>query len=195
MLRKMLTGALLLIALAASPAAAQYDTVGVSPGTVSPGGTVTLTGQACLPNVEVTILLVPGAGKAKSTKVTNVPPGGIQVATTMADAQGYFTVTFKVPADLAPGTYHFEVTAPHPEEFPAGCFSSVESATITVASPGTTVPGGGGTGGGTGGGGLVHTGSNLDRMGLIGAGLLVTGGLLLVATKRRRHDVDPTPAI
>ena len=80
MLRKMLMGALLLIALAASPAAAQYDTVGVSPGTVTPGGTVTLTGQACLPNVEVTILLVPGAAKTKSTKVTTVPPEGVQVA-------------------------------------------------------------------------------------------------------------------
>jgi hypothetical protein len=194
MLRKMLMGALLLIALAASPAAAQYDTVGVSPGTVTPGGTVTLTGQACLPNVEVTILLVPGAAKTKSTKVTTVPPEGVQVATTMADANGYFSVTFKVPADLAPGTYHFEVTAPHPDQFPANCFASVESANIVVAPPGTTVPTG--TGGGTGGGGgLVHTGSNLDRMGLIGAGLLVTGGLLLVATKRRRHDVEPAPAI
>ena len=35
---------------------------------------------------------------------------------------------------------------------------------------------------------LPRTGSDLDRLGLMGAGLLTAGGLVLVATKSRRHS-------
>jgi hypothetical protein len=195
MLRKVLLGAILLVALAASPAAAQYSPTVVSPGTITPGGAVTASGQACMANQVVTITLQP-VDRSR-------PP--ITVATVTADAKGNYSTTFVVPADLPLGTYMVG----------SSCGTGVAGKTIDVVAPntGTTRPGvgTGGTGTGTGAGAgtrtgtgtgtgnagnagtsgsvgkLVRTGSDLDRMGLAGAGLLVAGGLLLVATKRRRH--------
>ena len=45
----------------------------------------------------------------------------------------------------------------------------------TTGSTGTTGP-------------IVRTGSDLNGLGLLGAGLLTLGGLILVATKTRRHE-------
>lgn len=55
-------------------------------------------------------------------------------------------------------------------------------------NPGQATQGnvGGGNVGGGNTGRLPRTGSDLDRLGLLGAALLATGGLFLVATKRRR---------
>lgn len=179
MVRKALLGAMLMLALAASPAAAQYAPTVVSPGTITPGGTVTVSGQSCAANEVVKITLAPQDGSR--------PP--IVVATVTADASGNYSATFVVPADLPLGTYMVS----------SSCGTGVNAKTLNVVAPttATTRPGTGaqpGTGGntgssgsGSGGGKLVRTGTDLDRMGLAGAGLLVAGGLLLVATKRRRH--------
>ena len=59
MIRRMLIGAVLLVVLGSQPAAAQYD-FSVTPGTVVPGGTVTVTGQGCQAYEEVTITLTEG---------------------------------------------------------------------------------------------------------------------------------------
>lgn len=178
MVRKALLGAVLLLALVASPAAAQYDGFVVSPGTVTQGGTVTVSGQACEPGEVVKITLQPTAGDP------------IQVAEVKADERGNYTTSFVVPADLPPGEYLVK----------ASCGTGVDGKTITVVAAGTatTAPpvtkpkNNQGTGSkkaskGANSGKLARTGSDLDRVGLVGAGLLMAGGLLLVATKRRRH--------
>jgi hypothetical protein len=181
MLRKVLVGAILMVALAASPAAAQYSPTVVSPATITPGGTVSVSGQACTANQMVTITLQP-VDRSR-------PP--VTVATVTADAKGNYSSSFVVPAGLPLGTYAVG----------SSCGTGVAGKTISVVAPSTaTTQPGNGSNGGTGnagntsssgsagsGGGLARTGSDLDRMGLAGAGLLVAGGLLLVATKRRRH--------
>ena len=189
----------LLLAVMAAPAAAQYRPVVVTPGQVSAGGAVTVTGQACMSNEVVQVYLVPGEAPASETTTPKATPesgkaapgraiadtrGGVLVATVTADKDGNWTATFNVPAGTAVGTYHVA----------ASCGTLVQSANIEVVPDSTTVPGGGGNGS-SGGGSTADTGANIDRLGLIGAGLLVAGGLLLVATKRRRHDTAGTPAL
>jgi hypothetical protein len=164
----MLIGAALLIALAAAPAAAQYP-FNVTPGTVLPGGAVTVSGQGCEPGAEVTIVMT----EAPAQKAV----GDVVFTTTVtADENGAFTVTFNVPADTPVGTYL--VTAE--------CGDGVVfSAYIDVVSPTTptTTPGGGSSTGP-----IVRTGSDLNGLGLVGAGLITVGGVILIATRTRRHQ-------
>lgn len=172
MVRKVLIGAVLLVALAASPAAAEYDT-SVTPGQVQAGGVITITGQACVPNVPITITIsrVADPGGAPGTVIGTI--------TVTPDADGNFSTTFTIPAGTAPGTYEISSTE-----------ACVKGETFDVA-PASVAPGGTGTGAGSGSGNLPRTGSDVERLGLIGAGLLVAGGLVLVATRRRRHLVGP----
>lgn len=200
MFRKILFGAVFLVAIAGAPAAAQYVTTSVSPGTVSAGGEVTVSGTACPASSEVNIYLVAGDQTATSGQGGAVPPGGVLVATSTADDDGNFTTTFTVPASTEPGTFTVVTIC--------GDFSDAETievlaGSVTPTTPGTTPitnPGGGtgGTGsGGTGSGGtgstpgvnpgaLPRTGSNLNGAGLVGAGLLTAGGLFLLASRKRR---------
>ncbi|MCU1499558.1 MAG: hypothetical protein JWM47_3511 [Acidimicrobiales bacterium] len=104
-----------------------------------------------------------------------IPPG-ITVATGTADADGNFTITFTVPEGTDPGTYTVQAT----------CGEVVQSETITVTGTPVTVPPG------NGGGNLPRTGSDLDGMGLLGAGLLAVGGLVLLGTRRRRSTGPAT---
>lgn len=167
MVRKMLIGAAVLLALFAAPAAAQYDII-VTPGEVSPGGAITVSGQGCAPGAEVTITL---------TQISDARAIGetITVATVIADADGRFTMTFQVPEGTAVGRY--EVAATCGGEQVASAFIDVVSTT-----PGTTVPANSGP--------IVRTGSDLNGLGILGAGLLTAGGLILVATKRKRHHLE-----
>src|SRR4051794_38348278 len=103
MVRKMLIAALLLVALAASPAAAQYET-GVSPGQVQPGGVITISGTACEPNVPITITIT----EVASTKAVG---DVLATLTVTPDGQGDFSITFTVPADTPPGTYAVSASA------------------------------------------------------------------------------------
>lgn len=162
MVRKMLLGAFALVALVATPAAAQYDFV-VTPGTVTLGGDITVAGEGCTPGDEVSITLT-----QLSEATTNRAVGdAVVVATTTADGEGEFTVTFPVPDGTTPGTYEVEA-------FCSGY--SVGSSIIEIVGPG-----------GGGGGTIVRTGSDLNGLGLLGAGLLTGGGIILLATKSRRN--------
>ena len=164
MVRKMLLGAFALIALLAAPAAAQYRFT-VTPGTVVQGGDVTISGEGCSPNDEVSITLTPVDGAS-----TNRAAGdSVVVATGTADQDGEFTITFPLPEDTATGFYEVEA-------FCSGY--SVGSSVIEVVAPG---------GGGGGTGSIVRTGSDLNGLGLLGAGLLTGGGIILLATKSRRN--------
>jgi LPXTG-motif cell wall-anchored protein len=161
MLRKILLGATMLVLLFAAPAAAQYPDIVVNPGTVEVGGQATVSGQGCAPNIAVTISLTPQGGGAP-----------IEVGSGMTDADGNFTVTFTVPAGTDPGVYIVS----------ASCGSLVRDTTITVA-PAAVTP----TTPGTGTGNLPRTGTDLKPLGLIGAALLGGGGLVLLASRKRRQ--------
>lgn len=162
MFRRMLIGAFALIALVAAPAAAQYD-FSVGPGNVTPGGDVTVSGEGCSAGAEVTITLT-------LLQATRAAVGeSVVVATVTADANGEFNLTFQIPADAVLGRYKVEA-------FCDG--ASVGSAEINVVAPSS---------GGGGQGTIVRTGSDLNGLGLLGAGLLTAGGIILIATKSRRH--------
>lgn len=163
MVRKMLIAAAVMLALFAAPAAAQYD-ITVTPGRVRPGGTVSISGEGCTSGATVTITL---ARFPKGTPVV--------VATTTADQAGKFTTSFKVPVGTKPGRYRVAASCDGAEV--ASAFVEVTGETPTTAPPS-----------GTGNGTIVRTGSDLNGLGLLGAGLLTLGGLILVATKTRRHE-------
>lgn len=162
MVRKMLLGAFALIALVAAPAAAQYDFV-VTPGTVTLGGDVTVSGEGCTPGDEVSITMT----QLTEASTNRAIGDSVVVGTGTADENGEFTITFTVPENFALGSYEVEA-------FCSGY--SVGSSVIQVVGPG-----------GGGGGSIVRTGSDLNGLGLLGAGLLTGGGIILLATKSRRN--------
>lgn len=165
MFRRMVVAAIAMVALMATPAAAQYD-FSVSPGTVAPGGQLTVVGGSCGFNSEVVITMTQVASDGTLGDV-------VFEETILADDQGNFELTFTVPLDVPDGRY--EVAA-----FCGG--EKVASAFVDVVTPGT-----GTDDDGSGGGPLVRTGSDLNGLGLLGAGLLAAGGVVLVATKARRN--------
>jgi len=169
MFRRMLIGAALLVALAAAPAAAQYP-FNVSPGRVEAGGALTVSGKGCEPGAEVTIVMVEAPAQRAVGDV-------IYTTTVTADANGNFTVTFNVPVGTPVGTY----------EIKAECNDGVvfsQFIEVVDGSTATTAPGGGSTGP------IVRTGSDLNGLGLVGAGLITVGGIILIATRSRRHQAE-----
>lgn len=186
MVRKILILAGALIMLWAAPAAAQYPPLIVSPGTVAPGGAVTITGSGCRPGIPVIITLLPGdhTGDARAL-ARALPPGAIVLATGVTGPDGTYTITVTIPPGTTPGVYTIEAT----------CGSHVQDALINVApasvvttTPGTGVSGGGGT---SGGGPLAHTGTNnIVPFTRIGLALVAAGGLMLLAMRRRRSRTD-----
>jgi LPXTG-motif cell wall-anchored protein len=117
MLRKVLIGALMLTALLAAPAAAQYADFVITPGTVSVGGNATFQGSGCAPGSTVTITI-----------------DGKVMATVTADAGGDYNGAFK--ADLAAGTYTVTAT----------CGNVVRTTPLTVRGVSVTPPAGTGGG-------------------------------------------------
>jgi len=205
MVRKLIIAVVALVALAATPASAQYPEIVVQPGRVGPGGTVTVTGKGCDAGVTVTITMrrVPAGGQA------SLPAGGAGdgrvaapvrsgsplrgadldvgevVATTTTDQDGTFTATFTVPPHATPGFY----------DVISQCGDHVLSQRIEVVGA-SQLPDDGGSGNNGGGSGirdtgrdgaLPRTGSNLNAVGLLGAALLVAGGLVLLAARKRQH--------
>ena len=165
MFRRMLIGAAVLLALAAAPAAAQYDFT-VTPGQVEAGGVVSVAGSGgCHPNEQVTITLTQiSAAKAVGDKIV--------ITTLTTNAEGEFSGSFTVPAGTQPGTY--DVTA-HCNNDDVGTAELVVVKGSTVTTPGHGA-----------GGPIVKTGSDLNGLGMVGASLLIAGGIVLVATKSRR---------
>lgn len=166
MFRRMLIGAVLLTALFAAPAAAQYP-FNVSPGTVVAGGAVTVAGEGCAPGAEVTITMTEAAAQKAVGDV-------VFTTTVIADENGNFSVTFNIPAGTPVGTYEVVAECGNGEVYSA--FIDVVDATTP-----TTTPGGGSTTP------IVRTGSDLNGLGLAGAGLITVGGIILIATRTRRH--------
>ena len=167
MFRKMLIGAVALVALVAAPAAAQYNLdVG---GEIVPGGTVTVAGDSCAFNAEVEVTLTQTSSSARAVGDT------VTLATGTADGEGKYNISFELPADLEPGTYDISV-------YCNGAFVRSAQVEIGQGTAPTTRPGSGNNGGP-----IVRTGSDLNGLGLAGVGLLTVGGIILIATKTRRH--------
>lgn len=154
MVRKVLIGALMLVALFAAPAAAQYPDFTVTPGGVESGGSAGFQGSGCQPGETVVVTI-----------------NGRVMATVVADASGDYSGSFVV--DLAPGEYTVTAT----------CGNVVNTSPLLVrgvaqTAPTTTRPGVAGaplarTGSNVNG--LALAGAAL---------LLAGGGAMVVARKR-----------
>lgn len=156
MVRKVLIGALMLVAVLAAPAAAQYPPFIVTPSGVEAGGTVTFRGSGCEPGETVTLTV-----------------NGQVLTTTTADNNGDYSGSFVV--NLAPGNYTVLAT----------CGDVVNRHPLNVRGAGVSQPGRpGGAAGGAAGAPLPRTGSNVNNLGLVGAALLLVGGGAMVARKR-----------
>jgi hypothetical protein len=185
MLLGAMAAATLLFALLAAPASAQYATV--DPDVVEPGGEVLFTGTGCGPNTNVDITVT------YLVSYVGAPVPELLVETSiLSDAEGSFSYTYPVPADALPGEYEI-VARCAPGGGGSQRATTVEGtldengdlvfrATFIIPLPGTTttVPG-------VDDGDIVRTGSDLNGLGLLGAGLLVGGGIVLFATRNRRH--------
>ena len=108
-----------------------------------------------------------GSGCAAGSTVT-ISIGGTTVGTATAGANGQFNGHFT--ANLGTGTYQVTAT----------CGSKTQTAPLLVRSADVT------NNQGNKGGTLARTGSNLDTMGLVGAALLVAGGGVVLATRKRQ---------
>lgn len=156
MVRKVLIGALMLVALFAAPAAAQYPDFTVTPGGVEAGGSAGFQGSGCQPGETVVVTV-----------------DGRVVATVVADAGGDYSGSFVV--DLAPGEYTVTAT----------CGNVVNTSPLLVrgvtqtSTPPTSRPGG------TAGAPLARTGSNVNGLALAGAALLLAGGGAMVVARKR----------
>lgn len=169
MFRKILIGATMLAALAiATPAGAQTYDFNVSPGNVEAGGQVTVSGEGCNPGEEVTITVTEGAPQKAVGDV-------ILTTTGTADATGKFTVTFSMPAGTPVGVYTVTATC--------GDGVVLSSVINVVEGPVVTTPPSR-----PGGGTIARTGSDLNGLGLVGAGLITVGGIILLTTRSRRHQ-------
>ncbi len=169
MFRKMLIGAAMLVAVAAGPVAAQTYDLNVSPGNVEAGGSVTVSGKGCEAGDKVTITVTEAAPQKAVGDV-------ILTTTVIADENGEFTATFTIPVGTPTGTY--QVTATCGNGVVLSEFINVVDGTVA-----TTTPGNGG-----GGGTIARTGSDLNGLGLAGAGLITVGGIILLSTRSRRHQ-------
>lgn len=116
MLRKVLLGALMVVALFAAPASAQYGDFVVNPGTVSVGGNAAFQGRGCAPGSSVVLTI-----------------NGATVATVTADASGDFSGSFS--ANLPAGSYSVVAT----------CGDLVRTSPLAVRSTSAGSPGTGGT--------------------------------------------------
>jgi hypothetical protein len=178
----MLIAAMALVALAAAPAAAQYD-FSVSPTVVQAGGVVNISGEGCGPFSTVTV------------KVTQRSSGDVIFSgLDQTDAAGEFSFDITLPSNLAPGFYDLEARCPLDGSLDRSTRLQgvvegddlVFRAVIEIVADGGGTPGGGGVDDGD----IVRTGSDLNGLGLLGAGLLTVGGLVLIATKSRRSTAD-----
>ncbi|MBX3285534.1 MAG: LPXTG cell wall anchor domain-containing protein [Actinobacteria bacterium] len=214
MIRKMMIGAAALVAVIAAPAAAQYQTTTTTTSTTTSVPTTTSTTSIPTTSCPFENDLVDDAyDGVVNTPITvgapgilqndNVCPGfGPEVvdpptngAITSFGGDGSFVYQ---PNDGFTGTDTFTYRVNDEGRKASGkAVSEPATVTLTIADDGG-VGGGGqdqGGGGGVGGGGtnLPRTGSNLNGVGLVGAGLLTVGGLLVLSTRKRRREAG-TPA-
>jgi hypothetical protein len=174
------------LTLIAGPAFAQEDEeypptsdkLTVSESTLSPGESFTVSGDGAEPGATVTFTLkrssssALGANRALAAGpglglVAAVQPqaqSSVPLGSTTADADGEFSATLTIPSGTDPGVYTVTATS-------GGDVLAV--VTIRVVAAG-------------GVGDLPFTGGNVLPGLVIGATLIVAGGLLLLSLKRRR---------
>jgi LPXTG cell wall anchor motif len=152
----------------------------VSESTLSPGERFTISGDGAEPGASVTFRLtwassalgaggqVVAAGPGLAHAVAAVRPqaqGSVSLGSTTANAEGEYSATLTIPAGTDPGIY--TLTASSGGEILA-------AATIRVVAASA--------------GGLPFTGTDVGPGLAVGASLIVAGGLLLVAVRRRRRS-------
>lgn len=138
-------------------------TIATSVSTIPQGGSLTVTGNDFTPN-----------GQAHLSLHSAV----VDLGVVSVDANGQFSAQVTIPASESTGVHTIEGL-----DIPTG---DVATATITVTGTGGGAPGGGGTGGG---GGLAGTGVAVIGIGALGVVLLVGGGLMLMAGRRRKVTI------
>ena len=160
--------------LATLPASAQYNPmfITVSPTAVESCGTD--TGQ---------ITVNAGYFEPGSTVTVTLQSDPVVLGTVAADASGTINVTYNLPVGVTAGAHTVIASGPRLD---TGVVESVSAAiTVTIPSacisPSTLTP----TTTQTGGGSLPVTGSDNSIFLVVGAGLLVAGGLLVMATRKR----------
>jgi hypothetical protein len=135
----------------------------ISPIEVEPGGTVTISGQGFPPGATVPLAF-----------------NGEEFAAPVTDEEGAFTITFTVPADIAPGVVTFE----------ALCGAFTLTAQLTVLTPGggvtTTI---------ANNGNLTPTGSDSTQLIQVAAALLAVGALLVFLARRQARRRVPTVSV
>jgi Bacterial Ig domain len=159
-LTALLAVATVLVSIFAAGSAGAYPpgtapTLSLSSSTVGPGGSVTSSGNNFVPGSSVTVTL----------------DNGTTLATLTADANGAFSASITIPAGTAAGDHTLTATD-----------ATGESATAALT---VTAAGAGGGAGGGGGGGLANTGVAIASIGGVGLLLLIGGGLMLLAGRRR----------
>jgi LPXTG cell wall anchor motif len=171
--------------LLAAPAYAQDDyppatdaSLTVSESTVAPGDTITISGDGAEPGATVVFKLtrsssalggsrVLAAGPTLAAHVRPQAQSSVTLGSTTADDDGSFSATLTIPSTLDDGVYTLTATS-------GG--EVLATVTIRVEADETT-------------GGLPFTGSNVGPGLAIGATLIVAGGLLLLAVRRRRSSI------
>lgn len=162
-----------ILGMATLPASAQYQPMFI---TVTP--TAVPHCGAAEPG-QVTINA--GYFEAGSTVTVTLQSDPVTLGTTVASETGTIAATFALPADTTAGAHSVIATGPRAD---TGMTDSV-SAAITVVTPAGCVSNITATPTTTGGGNLPVTGSDNGIFVAIGAGLLVAGGLLVMAARRR----------
>ncbi|MCW2497741.1 hypothetical protein [Jatrophihabitans sp.] len=93
----------------------------------------------------------------------------VSLGTVAVNSAGAFDITVKIPSDATVGLHHIEGTD--------AVTGAVGSFAVTVTGAGT---------GTSGGGGIASTGVAVIGIGALGTVLLVGGGLMLMAGRRRK---------
>ena len=173
------------LTLLGAPAYAQEDYppatdegLTVSESTVGPGESITISGDGADPGATVTFKLVRSSSALGASRVLLAGPrlaalvrpqaqSSVSLGSTTADGDGSFSATLTIPSGLDDGVYTLIASS-----------GGEVLATVTVrvlAAAGT--------------GALPFTGSNVAPGLAIGATLIVAGGLLLLAVRRRRSSI------
>jgi 5'-nucleotidase len=174
------------LSLLAGPAHAQTyppDSAGltVSESALSPGESFTISGDGAKPGAIVTFRLTRSsstlgigrrgvaAGPGLARAVAAVRPqaqSSVSLGSTTANAEGEYSATLTIPAGTDPGIYTLSASS-------GGEVLAVVTIRVIAASSA---------------GGLPFTGSDVGPGLAIGASLIVAGGLLLVAVRRRTRS-------
>lgn len=125
---------------------------------VTPGGTLVVTGTGFEPNSLITLVL-------HSDPVT--------LGTVTANANGSFTDEVTVPSDTPPGDHTIIASDTYGD---TASTEIVVTAAVTGANSTTS----------SGGSGLAFTGADIAALTSVGAVALALGGMLVLATRKRR---------